>query len=83
MTNIERYLTVDTGNPPDVQMCRGAYMFLATQNGVSILESNCKIQRSCGADVRLFTAEEIQEKFVWLNVEGVAAASTCLDGNEG
>ena len=42
MSRIGEFLTVDASSPPDVQMWRGAYMFLATQRGYNILKNNCR-----------------------------------------
>lgn len=83
MMDIAQFLTVDESNPPDVQMFRGAYMFLATQRGYDILKNNCEIQTSCGADVHFLTPEQLKDKFEWLNIDGLAAGSTCMDKNEG
>src|SRR5579864_2366568 len=65
---------------PDVGLSEPGYLFLATPAGVPILEQNHRVQREHEVDVALLTPAGVAERFPWMNVEGVAAASLGLSG---
>ena len=65
---------------PDVGLGEPGYLFLATPAGVPILERNHRVQREHGVDVALLTPEALAERFPWMNVQGIAAASLGLSG---
>lgn len=83
MKNIHHYLSVDGQDKPDVCIHGSSYMFLASQHTIDILEGNCALQRSCGANINCIPAHGLSERFGWLNVDGVCAGSFCEDGREG
>lgn len=63
---------------PDIGLVEPGYLFLASEAGVAILRANHEVQRACGADVELLAPVELQRRFPWLAVEGVALASLGL-----
>ncbi len=64
----------------DVGLAEPGYLFLATAAGVPVLEQNHRVQRAHGVDVALLTPSRLAERFPWMNVEGIAAASLGLSG---
>jgi FAD-dependent oxidoreductase domain-containing protein 1 len=71
------YLTVD-GDVPSVSLVAGGYLFLATESGRSVLEANHRVQRPLGAENVLLSADELGERFPWLNTDGIALGSLGL-----
>jgi FAD-dependent oxidoreductase domain-containing protein 1 len=67
---------------PSVSLVEGGYLFLATEAGRGILESNHRVQRPLGAQNVLLEAPALAERFPWLNTEGIALGSLGLR-NEG
>ena len=65
------------GEPnPDLNFHASGYLFLAsTENQVQTLRENHEVQRSLGADVVLWTAEELQAAFPHLQVDDIRLAS--------
>ncbi len=74
-------LEVD-GEAPALAFCENGYLFLASPAGLPVLERNCALQRSLGAEVALLELGELAERFPWLNTEGLAGAGYGL-ANEG
>jgi sarcosine oxidase len=71
-------LEVD-GDRPEVSYRGGrGYLFLATPAGVAVLEQNHLIQRAHGGDVALLGPAELQQRFPWLNIDGIAMGSLGL-----
>lgn len=61
---------------PDLNFHPGGYLFLAsTQEGVQTLRENHEVQRACGADVVLWTADELADAFPHLRVDDILLAS--------
>lgn len=79
LRGIGRTLEVD-GEAPDVGFREPGYLFLASPQGVPILESNHRIQKAEGADVVLLMPEALRDRFPWLNTDGVAMGSLGLSG---
>jgi len=67
-------LAVD-GDGPDVEFVEAGYLFLATGEGLPTLSANVELQRSLGAQVALLDPDQLQFRFPWLNVEGIAAGA--------
>ncbi len=65
---------------PDIGLVEPGYLFLASAAGVEILRANHEMQRACGADVILLAPTELQRRFPWLAVDGVALASLGVSG---
>ncbi len=72
-------LAVD-GQMPDFGFKERGYLFLSTQAGLGVLESNHRIQRSENVDVALLDRAALQERFAWLQVDDLAAGSLGLSG---
>jgi FAD-dependent oxidoreductase domain-containing protein 1 len=71
------YLAVD-GAAPDVSYHAGGYLFLASVEGLPVLESNHRVQAPLGAENVLLTAAELAARFPWLNTADLAAGSLGL-----
>jgi glycine/D-amino acid oxidase-like deaminating enzyme len=63
---------------PDIGLVEPGYLFLASVAGAEILRANHEVQHACGANVVLLAPAELQRRFPWLAVEGVALASLGL-----
>nr|KAF6282230.1 FAD dependent oxidoreductase domain containing 1 [Myotis myotis] len=74
------YLAVVDDPPLDVQFNPSGYLLLASEKGAAIMENNVKVQRQEGAKVCLMSPEQLQNKFPWINTDGVALASYGLEG---
>ncbi len=71
------YLAVD-GAPPDVSYHAGGYLFLASAEGLPVLESNHRIQQPLGAENALLSAAELAARLPWMNTADLAAGSLGL-----
>lgn len=61
---------------PDLCFQPGGYLFLAaTEDQVATLRANHQVQRDCGADVVLWTPDELAEAFPHLNTGDLLLAS--------
>ena len=74
-------LAVD-GEAPDLAFRERGYLFLAGASVLPVLEANCALQSELGASVARLGPAEIEARFPWLNVDGVAGAGFGLE-NEG
>ena len=72
-------LAVD-GEAPALSLCEPGYLYLATAEGLPVLEAKHAVQRGCGASVALMDAAELQERLPWLDCNGGAGASLGLEG---
>ena len=77
--NIDEFLSVD-GEAPDIGFVEDGFLFLASPEGLAVLEQNHAIQRRHGADVALLSPAQLEERFRWLSTEGLAAGSLGLSG---
>jgi FAD-dependent oxidoreductase domain-containing protein 1 len=68
------------GEAPDIGFVEDGFLFLASPEGLSVLEQNHAIQRHHGADVALLSPTQLEERFRWLSTEGLAAGSLGLSG---
>lgn len=76
--NPGHWLSVEGEAAPEIDFVEGGYLFLASPAGLAILESNHAVQREHGVQVVLMTPMELQKRFPWLNVDGVAGGSLGL-----
>ena len=76
--HLDTWLGVRGDAAPEVDFVEGGYLFLASEAGLPILESNHAVQREHGVEVALLTPMELRTRFPWLNVEGVAGGSLGL-----
>lgn len=61
---------------PDLNFHQGGYLFLAaTEDQEQTLRENHEVQRACGADVVLWTQEELARAFPHLRVDDIRLAS--------
>lgn len=66
---------------PDLHFHQGGYLFLAaTEDQERTLRENHEVQRACGADVVLWTQEELARAFPHLRVDDIRLASYGLSG---
>lgn len=77
--NIADHLSVD-GEAPEVGFHEGGYLFLASDAGRDILESNHRVQRSLNVDVALLSPAQLQKRFPWMNTDDLSAGSLGLSG---
>ena len=76
--HLDTWLGIEGDAAPEVDFVEGGYLFLASEAGLPILESNHAVQREHGVDVALLTPMELRARFPWLNVEDVAGGSLGL-----
>ena len=77
LKHLDRYLAVD-GEVPEIDFVENGYLFLATDAGRDILEANHALHRSLDVPVALLSAQELHERFDWLNTDGLAGGSLGL-----
>jgi len=75
--HLDRYLAVD-GEVPAVDFVENGYLFLATDEGLPILERNHALQRSLDVPVVLLDSVELHARFPWLNADDLAGGSLGL-----
>jgi len=67
-------LAVDS-QAPDLGWRDGGYLFLATAQGLPVLQANHATQRAEGAQVQLLDAAALQQRFAWLRCGDLAGGS--------
>jgi FAD-dependent oxidoreductase domain-containing protein 1 len=72
-------LAVD-GQEPALGFVEAGYLFLAGAAGLAALQANHAVQQREGARVRLLSTHELAQRFGWLHVDDLAAASLGLAG---
>ena len=65
---------------PDLAFREPGYLFLATAQGLPVLQANHGVQRAEGADVALLDAEAMGRRFPWLHTADLAGGSLGLSG---
>ena len=68
------------GEAPDVGFHEEGYLFLASDAGRAILESNHRVQRNLNVDVTLLSPAHLQERYPWMNTNDLSAGSLGLSG---
>ena len=63
------------GQPPEIGLREGGYLFLASPAGETVLGDNHRLQTAMGADIALFGADALHNRFPWLSLDGIAAGS--------
>lgn len=71
--NIGDYLAVD-GEVPDVGFKERGYLLMATPEMLPVMQQNNAVQLECGADIHFQTPAQLQERFPWLNIDGLVGA---------
>ncbi|XP_076122699.1 FAD-dependent oxidoreductase domain-containing protein 1 [Alosa pseudoharengus] len=82
LKNINDHLGVLNEDPVDLQFNHSGYLFVASEKGVHVMETNYQTQRHAGAKVKLLSPTQLKVMFPWINTDGVALASYGLE-NEG
>lgn len=59
------------GDRAALSLREAGYLFLATPADAAGMRANVATQHACGADVVLFTPDEIRARWPWINTEGV------------
>ncbi len=67
-------LAVD-GEAPELSFTENGYLYLASQSGAAALAQNHRTQIAEGADVLLLDREDLERRFPFLNLDGVAAGA--------
>lgn len=65
---------------PDPAFVEAGYLFMATQTGMHILQENVQTQTELGADIALFSADQLKRRYPWLNTSDLAGGSLGLSG---
>ncbi len=74
LKSVGEHLSVD-GEAPAIGFKERGYLFLATAQGLGILQSNHLTQCAENVDVSLLTPAQLQSRFPWLNVDDLSAGS--------
>ena len=76
--HLDTWLAVEGQARPEVDFVEGGYLFLASEAGLPILESNYAVQREHDVQVALLSPGELQARFPWLRVDNLAGGSLGL-----
>jgi glycine/D-amino acid oxidase-like deaminating enzyme len=79
--HIADYLAVD-GETPDVTFREHGYLLPATAEMLPLMQANNAIQHAEGADIHFQSPQQLQERFPWINTDGLAGGFLGLS-NEG
>ncbi|KAF0307923.1 FAD-dependent oxidoreductase domain-containing protein 1 [Amphibalanus amphitrite] len=74
LRNADRFLTVEGDEPPAIQFHPHGYLMCASPEKAELLEQNYRTQMENGAKMELMTPARLQERFPWINTDGVALA---------
>ena len=74
---IGEHLAVD-GEAPEIGLREPGYLYLADQAGAGVLRANHGVQVAHGAPVALLAPDEIDRRFPWMDVQGIALGSLGL-----
>jgi glycine/D-amino acid oxidase-like deaminating enzyme len=80
LRRLEDELSVPGEAPPAIGLVEPGYLYLATEAGARTLTDNHTLQCQAGAEVALLSAAQLQQRFAWLNVEGLVTGSLGLRG---
>ncbi len=75
-----RNLKTEFGPDADIGFKERGYLVMASEASVSVLEENMALQRSMGASTIMMRGRELEQKFPYINFEGIAAATQAIDG---
>jgi len=67
------------GERAEIGLVERGYLFLASEAGLPILQSNHEIQKSAGAAVELLDRDTLAARFPWMNLDDVASGSIGTD----
>ncbi|HVT53505.1 MAG TPA: FAD-binding oxidoreductase [Dongiaceae bacterium] len=72
--SIDAHLAVGNEKPA-IQFRENGYLFLATHAGLKTLVANHRIQHEYGAATELWTPQELEARFPWVNIADLAGAT--------
>ena len=75
-----RSLKDEFGPEADVNFREQGYLLLASGQGLPILEDNHRVQIAHGADNAILRGDELEARFPWLTIDGIAAGCFGLSG---
>ncbi len=79
MQRVQSELAVP-GHTPALGLVLPGYLFLADAAAAATLQAHHAVQTAAGAHVALLAPAALQQRFAWLNTEGLALASLGLQG---
>jgi sarcosine oxidase len=79
--SIDSHLAVGNDKPA-INFRENGYLFLATHAGLNVLLANHRVQHENGAATQLWTPQDLQNRFPWVNI-GDLAGATFGPSNEG
>ncbi|CAG0916337.1 unnamed protein product [Notodromas monacha] len=78
--NFQRNCSCEDVQPPDINFNPHGYVFAATEAGADTLRENYILQKDYGVKSTLLGPDDLQQRFPWMNVEGLALASVGTQG---
>lgn len=63
------------GEPAAVDFRQQGYLFLADEDGMTVLEANHRLQSDLGATVELLDLDSLAQRFPWLSLDGLAGGA--------
>jgi FAD-dependent oxidoreductase domain-containing protein 1 len=79
LKNCEQYLGAP-GRTTGVEFTERGYVLLTDPQGLAALKEKVRFQRDHGVNVVLFDNAGLEERYPWLNTEGLAGGATTLSG---
>jgi glycine/D-amino acid oxidase-like deaminating enzyme len=79
LREVQKHLAVE-GDPVDIGLRTGGYLYLATPEHEAVLRENHAIQRRENAEIALLAPAELGARFPWLALDGVMLGSLGLKG---
>lgn len=76
--DLDRWLGVSGQPAPEIDFVEAGYLFLATEAGVPVLEANHAVQRAYDVPALLLGPMELQQRFPWMRLDGIAGGSLGL-----
>ncbi|NIF21535.1 MULTISPECIES: NAD(P)/FAD-dependent oxidoreductase [Pantoea] len=73
------YCAVD-GDVPELGFQENGYLYMVSEKDRAILTENYQQQVALGSEMALLTPEQIEQRFPWINAQGVAAGCLGLSG---
>eukprot|EP00324_Dicrateria_rotunda_P008488 CAMPEP_0206173668 /NCGR_PEP_ID=MMETSP1474-20131121/49683_1 /ASSEMBLY_ACC=CAM_ASM_001110 /TAXON_ID=97495 /ORGANISM="Imantonia sp., Strain RCC918" /LENGTH=350 /DNA_ID=CAMNT_0053582689 /DNA_START=195 /DNA_END=1244 /DNA_ORIENTATION=+ len=81
LRNINDYLSISGSDEKiEPQFKENGYLFLASDAGKDILNSNISLQKQCGADIAALNAEQVHEKFPWMYTSDISLGGLGVTG---
>ncbi|WP_336064684.1 NAD(P)/FAD-dependent oxidoreductase [Serratia sp. 201] len=68
------------GDVPELGFQENGYLYMVSEKDQQILTENYNLQTALGSQMALLTPEQIEQRFPWINAQGVAAGCLGLSG---